>query len=183
MLIEISTKQILRIVLLFSWIIFVGLSIQAGAFLTNAVFVIVKPAVVDLLWQEVDLSDLRRHDPQYFFVIVLISGIVSLCKAGMFYLIIHFLLTKSVNMAQPFSRVTRGFVLGLCYLTFLIGLFSSMGARYAARYVAQGIKMPDIEQLNLGGADVWIFMAIILFVIAQIFRRGIEIQAENDLTI
>jgi hypothetical protein len=37
--------------------------------------------------------------------------------------------------------------------------------------------------LHLGGADVWLFMGVILYIIAQIFKRGIEIQAENELTV
>jgi len=43
--------------------------------------------------------------------------------------------------------------------------------------------MPDTQHLHLGGADVWLFMGVILFVIAQIFKRGIEIQRENELTV
>jgi hypothetical protein len=43
--------------------------------------------------------------------------------------------------------------------------------------------MPDTQFLRLGGADVWLFMAVVLFIIAQIFKRGIEIQSENELTI
>jgi hypothetical protein len=30
---------------------------------------------------------------------------------------------------------------------------------------------------------VWLFMSVTLFVIAQIFKRGIEIQTENELTV
>jgi hypothetical protein len=43
--------------------------------------------------------------------------------------------------------------------------------------------MPDIEHLRLGGADVWLFMGVTLFVIGHIFKRGIEIQSENELTV
>ncbi len=43
--------------------------------------------------------------------------------------------------------------------------------------------VPELNKLEIGGADVWIFMGIILFVIAQFFKRGLEIQSENDLTI
>lgn len=43
--------------------------------------------------------------------------------------------------------------------------------------------MPDIQSLNLDGSDVWLFMGLILLVIAQIFKKGIEIQTENELTI
>jgi len=45
------------------------------------------------------------------------------------------------------------------------------------------VKMPDTQHLRLGGADVWLFMSVTLFVIAQIFKRGIEIQTENELTV
>lgn len=47
----------------------------------------------------------------------------------------------------------------------------------------QEVKMPDVQTLNIGGADVWLFMGITLFIIAQIFKRGIEIQSENELTV
>ena len=43
--------------------------------------------------------------------------------------------------------------------------------------------MPGIQYLGLGGADVWLFMCVTLYVIAQIFKRGIEIQSENELTV
>ncbi len=47
----------------------------------------------------------------------------------------------------------------------------------------QGFEIADLQSLHIGGADVWLFMAVILFVIGQIVKRGIEIQNENDLTI
>jgi hypothetical protein len=35
----------------------------------------------------------------------------------------------------------------------------------------------------MGGSDVWIFMGITLLVIAHIFKKGIEIQEEHELTV
>jgi hypothetical protein len=43
--------------------------------------------------------------------------------------------------------------------------------------------MPDIEHLRVGGADVWIFMAVALFVVGQVFKKGTELQTENELTV
>ena len=65
----------------------------------------------------------------------------------------------------------------------MIGALSWWGSGYTAWLVKKGIKMPDIQHLRLDGADVWLFMGVTLFVIAQIFRRGIEIQTENELTV
>lgn len=62
-------------------------------------------------------------------------------------------------------------------------MFTWAGATYTDWLVKQGVKMPDTQHLRLGGADVWLFMSITLYVIAQIYKRGIEIQSENELTV
>jgi hypothetical protein len=43
--------------------------------------------------------------------------------------------------------------------------------------------MPDIHYLRIGGADVWLFMAVVLMVIGQVFKKGIALQTETDLTV
>ena len=86
-------------------------------------------------------------------------------------------------MAQPFSKEVGRFIFKVSYWALVIGLFCWWGIKYTAWFVKQGVKMPDIQSLRLGGADVWLFMGVTLFVIAQIFKRGIEIQSENELTV
>jgi hypothetical protein len=43
--------------------------------------------------------------------------------------------------------------------------------------------MPSIQNLKFDGADVWLFMGVTLLIVAKIFKRGIELQTENDLTV
>lgn len=180
---KISTIQILRVLYILSWIIFVGLSIVAGGFIVNAFFAIKDPTVVKYLWQQVDLSDLFKHDRGYFFVINLVMSIVAVMKALLFYCIIAMLHSKKLSLSQPFSGDVRRFIFKLSYLALFIGLFSEAGANCTAWLIEKGVKMPDIQYMHLGGADVWLFMSVTLFVIAQIFKRGIELQQENELTI
>jgi len=104
-------------------------------------------------------------------------------KACIFYLTIKILHDKKLDMSQPFSNEVRLFILKVSYLTFGIGMFTWCGVKYTEWVVNQGVKMPDTEHLRLGGPDVWLFMSVTLFVIAQIFKRGIEIQSENELTV
>jgi ABC-type multidrug transport system fused ATPase/permease subunit len=144
---------------------------------------VLNPADAKHLWQEVDLSGLYKHDPGHFFAESLLMSIVAVLRACIFYQIIKILHDKKLNMSQPFSREVGRFIFKLSYLTLLIGMFSLWGVRYAEWLVKQGVKMPDIQYLRLGGADVWLFMSVTLFVIAQIFKRGIEIQTENELTV
>ncbi|MFT3935112.1 MAG: DUF2975 domain-containing protein [Chitinophagaceae bacterium] len=179
----IDTKLVLKVLYILTWIIFVGICIEAGGFIANAVFALFNPAVVKHLYRQVDLSDLFQCDKGHFFAQTLLSGIVLVLKAVLFYQIIKILHDKKLSVSQPFNKEMRRFVFSLSFFSLFIGLFSFYGAKYAEWLTSNGVKMPDIQQLRLGGADVWMFMAVILFVIAQIFKRGIEIQTENDLTV
>jgi hypothetical protein len=178
-----KTRTILIILYVLSWIIFIGVCIEAGGFIFNTIFALANPAVVTHLWKQVDLSDLFKYDHGYFFVVTFIMSIVAVMKAWLFYLIIKILHDKKLNIAQPFSKEVRRFIFLLSYIALVIGLFSGYGVKYSEWLIQQGVKMPDTHYLRFGGADVWLFMAVILFVIAQIFKRGIEIQTENELTV
>jgi hypothetical protein len=183
MQINITTKQILNLLLVLAWVIFVGLSIEAGSFLTNIIFTLVNPGVVPRLWHQVDMPELFRYDRGYFIVVLLIFCIVSTVKAWLFYLIIRLLHNKNVNVAQSFSSVVQRFILQITFVSVLIGFFSIFGVRYIEWLSAQGVKMPNAIYLQISGGDVWLFMAVVLYVIAQVYKRGVEIQSDNDLTI
>lgn len=181
--IKITIKQTLNILLVIAWIIFIGLCIEAGGFIVNAIFAIANPDIVPRLYRQIDLSALFQYDHGQFFVVTLIISIVVVMKACLFYLIIRILHDKDLDMAQPFNKKVRRFIFSLSYVALLIGFFSLYGINYTGWLVKQGVSMPDTQYLRLGGGDVWLFMAIVLFIIAQIFKRGIEIQSENELTI
>jgi hypothetical protein len=151
--------------------------------MVNAVFAIVDPTVIPRLWREIDLSHLVQRDPGQFFVVTFLLSITSLAKAWLFYQVITILHNNDLDLSQPFSKKLRRFIFRLSYAALVIGLFSLYGIKYAEWLMTQGIKMPDTQHMGLGGADVWLFMAIVLYIIAHIFNRGIEIQSENDLTI
>jgi hypothetical protein len=182
--IKISAKQILKVLYVLSWIIFLGLCIEAGGFLFNSVFAMhVNPLAANNFWNGIDLSSLYTFDKGYFFVLTMIMFIVAFMKALMFYLIVKILHDKKLNMLQPFNKEVGRFIFNMSYLVLGIAIFSYWGAKHSEWFVKQGVTMPTLETLHLSGADVWLFMCVVFFVIAQIFKRGIEIQTENDLTI
>ncbi|MCW3119680.1 MAG: hypothetical protein JWM28_3762 [Chitinophagaceae bacterium] len=183
--IKITTNQILKVLQILSWIIFIGLCIEAGAIAVNTLITLfINPLGVENFWEGADyLSSLYKFDHGHFFVITLTMTIVAVLKAIMFYLIVKLFADKKLNISQPFSLELRHFILKLAYLALGIGLFSQFGFKYSAWLTKQSIKTADLQSLHIAGADVWLFMAVILFVIVQIVKRGIEIQNENDLTV
>ncbi|RYF97570.1 MAG: DUF2975 domain-containing protein [Chitinophagaceae bacterium] len=101
----------------------------------------------------------------------------------MFYLIIRLLQEDKLNMLRPFTKATVNFLLNVSYLSIAISFFLGWAVRWTESLVARGFTLPTIDKLNLAGSDVWSFMGVTMFVVAQVFKRGIEIQTENDLTI
>jgi hypothetical protein len=77
----------------------------------------------------------------------------------------------------------KQFISKLSYLALGIGLFSISGDKYSEFVSKQGLQAVNLQLLNLEGADVWLFMAVILFIISYVVKKGIDIQTENDLTI
>lgn len=178
--IRITTEQILKILNVISWIIFIGLCVEAGSYVFNAVFTVAfKPQAADYF----GLSSLYAYDTGYFLVLLLMMFIVATLKTLMFYLIVKIVHHKKLDFSQPFNKEIRRFILNVSYLAFGISMFTAWGVKHAEWLTGKGIEMPEIHNLHFDGADVWLFMSIILLVIAQIFKRGIEIQSENELTI
>jgi hypothetical protein len=181
---EISTKQILKILNVLSWIIFIGVCIEAGGSIFSAFYTLMINSInARTYWVGNDLSSLYTYGRVHFFAETLLISISSVMKACIFYLLIKNLDSKKISMSQPFSKEIGRLIFNISYLSLFIGFISLWGVKYKEWLVEQGVKMPDTQYLRLGGADVWLFMGVILFVLAQIFKRGIEIQSENDLTV
>tara|TARA_A100000171_G_scaffold36126_1_gene34789 strand:- start:1598 stop:2155 length:558 start_codon:yes stop_codon:yes gene_type:complete len=183
--IKITTHQILKVLQILSWIIFIGLCVEAGAIAVNTFITLaINPLGVEDFWEGADyLSSLYSFDQSHFAVITIIMTIVAVLKAIMFYLIVKLFTEKTLNMSQPFSLELRRFMLNLSYLALGIGLFSYYGFKFSVWLTEQGLTAANLQAMNIAGADVWLFMAVIFFVIVQVVKRGIEIQNENDLTI
>lgn len=183
--IKITNNQILKVLQILSWIIFIGLCIDAGALLVNTIITLfINPIGVENYWNGSDyLSSLYKFDTGHFITIIALIIIVALLKAIMFYFIIKLFDKKTLNFHQPFSLELRGFISKLSYLSLGIGFFSMFGSNYSEWLVKEGFIKADLQLLNFSGADVWLFMAVILFVIVHLVKKGIEIQTENELTI
>lgn len=183
--IRITTNQILKVLQILSWIIFIGLCIEAGGITVNTIITLfINPLGVENFWEGNEyLSSLYKFDKGHFIVITSVMIIVSVLKAIMFYLIVKVFSDKKLKISNPFSIELRRFIILQSFLALGIGLFSNAGDEYSVWLTKQGAKPADLQSLHIAGADVWLFMTVILFVIVQIVKRGIEIQQENDLTI
>lgn len=162
------------------WIIFIGLSIEAGGLVVNFIFSIVNPAFVSKLYQKLDLTEMYARSQWAFFSIYSFILVIAFLKVGLFYTLMK--LVSKIDLTKPFSDFAARKILDISYYTFSIGLIS-----YFARQSAKTLQHYGNITDNLGqfweDAQAFILMAAVVYVIAQIFKRGLYLQNENDLTV
>lgn len=178
---ETRTKQILKILNIAVWIIFIGLCIKTGSlFISFVLSLFNNPVAAENLHQGLDLSQLLKTDKLYYIFLMSLILFISALKAYLFYVIIK--ITTKINFVHPFSTDIAKMIMRIGYVAFEIGILIFITQNYCNLLITKGLNLSNIFEYVSGGAE-FLFMAGIVFVIAQIFKRGIEIQNENELTI
>jgi Protein of unknown function (DUF2975) len=175
-----NDKFVFTVVQIVAWIIFVGLCIEAGALIVNFVFSLIKPEFVRNLYQKLDLSEMHERSKWDFFRMYGFVLSISILKAILFYIVIR--LVSKIDLTKPFNNYVSKQITLMSYYTFSIGILS-----YIAKDSAENLLRQDfvIDRLNQfwGDSQAFILMAAVIYVIAIIFKKGVEIQNENDLTV
>lgn len=181
---KITSQQILKLIYALAWLVFIGLCIEFGGLLFNTIYALtIHAESTKQFWKSLNLFSLYQYDRIHFLSITVLMLIIAGFKAFLFYLIVKLVHDKKLNVTQPFNKDVCQFIFNFMYLTIGIAIFSSWGKNYTNWLLAKNIAMPSLEALQFNGADIWLFMGIVLLVIAQIFKRGLELQEENELTV
>ncbi|WP_157207849.1 DUF2975 domain-containing protein [Mariniflexile maritimum] len=163
-----------------AWLIFIGLSIEAGGLVVNFFFSLFKPEFVQNLYQKLDLSEMYKYSKMAFLGIYSFILLISILKAVLFYIVIR--LMHKMDLTKPFNTFVSNQILQISYYTISIGLLS-----YVAKQVAKSLMYYgfDTNNLNQFWADsqAFIVMGAVIYIIATIFKKGVDIQNENDLTV
>lgn len=163
-----------------AWLIFVGLSIEAGGVIVNFFFSLYNPGFVQNLYQKLDLTDMYRDSKMAFFGVYSFILILSILKALLFYLVIR--LMHKMDLSKPFSSFVSKQILQISYYTLSIGFLS-----YIARQVVRNLRhhgfVPDNLDQFWADSQAFILMGAVIYIMATIFKKGVELQNENDLTV
>lgn len=162
------------------WVIFIGLCIQTGTLLFNYIYSLFRPVATHDLYSGLDLSDLYNKSTTLYGVLFHLFIVSSALKAVLFYLVIKML--GKLNFVKPFSEDVSEFISRITFLAFTIGGIGIITHQLIKKLIARGYDIATAYDLS----DDWgayLMMAAILYVIALIFRKGIELQNESELTV
>lgn len=175
-----ETKFTWNLIKLFCWLIFAGLSVQTGALLFNYIYSIFKPIAAENLYLGLNLSSIYNQSFYlYSCLFSLIIGI-SFMKAYTFYLVLS--LFKILNLQKPFSIEVSNIISKISYLGFGVGLSGYIATKYTLQLSKKGYFVDEVSNF-WNDSFAYLMLSAILFVISLIFKKGIELQNEIDLTV
>lgn len=163
-----------------AWLIFVGLSIEAGGLIVNFFFSLYRPEFVQNLYQKLDLTEMYNESRLVFFGVYSFILTISILKACLFYTVIR--LMHTMDLSKPFSTFVARQFSQISYYTLSIGLLSYIARELVKNLMHYGFVTDNLNQF-WADSQAFILMGAVIYIIATIFKKGIDIQNENDLTI
>ncbi|QIA08140.1 DUF2975 domain-containing protein [Draconibacterium halophilum] len=146
-----------------------GIVFMSLAFLAQG-----KP-LTDLFFMQ-DWFNLLETNPEYYTLIIVLVISRSLLNISIWIMVLRLL--KRIQLSNPFTKEVIERLERISYLLFSIWILSISAGGFFAWL---GEKAGELNDSWDHGP--YLFMAGLVFIISQIFKRGVELQSENDLTV
>ena len=170
-----KTEKLLRAMNIIAWIVFIGLLIKTGTIIVNYFISMNNEAAAENLFGGINLSDYKNFSfVQYTFIV---AYKISLFAIEAYIALLLTKLLSGLNLKNPFNNTVQQLTQKISYCIFYLWIIAIIHNAHV-QYLGKKHDFP----MDLFSSD-FIFLAGIIFIFAQIMKRGIEIQTENELTI
>lgn len=160
-----------------TYIAFFGLCIKAGAILYSYIIsATLNPVGAKNLYNGMNLYDLSQYSFWHYTASVSFVAAVTILQAYVAYLLIKVLST--IRLVSPFTIEVAKRLERISYYIFWAWI---MAVLHNAHLKWLNKRFPGIEDHEI--SSEFLFVAGVVFIIAQIFKKGVELQSENELTV
>ncbi|WP_400193957.1 DUF2975 domain-containing protein [Hymenobacter sp. B81] len=174
---ETRSQTILTTMQVVFWVIFIGLCIKTGALAVSLlVSLFVNADAARDLYMGLDLHALQTASRRHYLGVGSLLLYLWGAKAYMAYLVTA--IFAKLNFEQPFSPAVGGLIAQISHAALGAGIVALLAEGYSDWLLKRGLDAPG----GWAGGE-FLFLAGILFVVAQVFQKGIDLQSEHELTI
>lgn len=170
-----KTKRILKIMHIIAWIAFIGFSIKAGGIVISYFVSLVNEGAAKDLYKGMNLIAYKQYSLTQYTIIVGYRLLQFSTQAYMAFLVIKLL--SNLNIQRPFNANALKLMQIISYC--LLWLWAIV--------VIHNIHVGILETSTGISAELlsseFVYIAGIVYVFSLLFKRGLELQSENDLTI
>lgn len=172
-----KTQQVLNILKVASWVIFFGLCIKPGAMLISTfVSLFINPLGARDLYLGLDLHEIYEFNKFHYAVLIGLMVTIELTKAYLFFWVVKTI--SKLNATLPFSLDMYNMISKMSKISLQIAITAIITSIYSQYLYYKMLHFKPIDT-----ETEYLYLAGILYVIALIFKKGIELQSENELTI
>lgn len=167
----------LVIVQVFTWIAFIGLCIETGAIaFTVLMSVTFNSLAANDLYLGFNLATLLEHSLWLYLVATSFKLAVLVLKVALLWQAI--LLFKVFKLEQPFSLAVSEMIVKISHTALSAGILAMVADGFY-----QWLHHRDLAERLQWGSGEFLMLAGILFIVAQVFKKGVELQQDNELTV
>lgn len=172
-----SSQTVLKIVHVLFWVAFTGLCIKTGAILVSfLVSIFVSPGGAKDLYMGLSLASLYEFHILYYIFIVSSLILLTGLKAYIAYLVLR--IFQRFQLTRPFTPGLTELFLKISHISLGSG-FLAIIASACSKWIS---KKGVLISIDWGGPEI-LFFAGVIYLLAQVFKKGTDLQLENDLTV
>lgn len=176
-----NSGRILSIMKFLFWFIFIGLCVQTGALIfTMLLSLFGNVETASDLYLGLNLTSLYEFSIGHFIILLTFVIALSALKAYIAYLVVQ-IFTK-IDFESPFNTNTSERLSKISHVALSTGVLALIANAYNL-YLFKRSIIDSSAQPYVEGSREFLFLAGIIFIIAQIFKKGVALQNENELTI
>jgi len=171
------TSFILKAMNVIFWVIFIGLCIKTGSILYSYfVSMAINPIAAQNLYMGLNLSGLQAYGIEHYSIIVIMLIVLTGLKAYIGYWVVK--ISMEMKMEKPFSEGVSRIISIISQIALITGILAIIAEAYSKWLMKQNLDIP----IDWAYGEI-LFFAGVIFILAQVFKKGIELQSENDLTV
>ncbi len=182
-----QTEKILTILRVIAWIGYVGWLLIFGAVVIMSFFGLLsssaeftKLPVMNIDNLEITFQTMKEKYPNHFIVYVGLMIIETFLVLKIWEISKNIL--SNMNVQSPFSQEMARKIEKIAWLIFVCWLIEMAGNLYNKYFLITTNGGNELE-FKLSTGFSYLYMAGIIYLISQIFKRGVELQEENELTV
>ncbi|HLY68135.1 MAG TPA: DUF2975 domain-containing protein [Puia sp.] len=172
---KLNTKTLLVAMNILAWVVFVGFLVIAGSIATSYIVSISHQQASKDLYKGLDLSAYRQYSFMQYSFVVWYKVILYVAQAYTAFLMTSLL--SAINIARPFNADVVKLMQKIAYAILCLWLVAVVHNIH----IAVLEKTAGIAANYVSGDSI--FLAAIVYILAQLFKIGAAIQSENELTV
>ena len=171
------SRNVLSVMNVLFWIAFIGLCIKTGALIFSFILsLILYPKAASNLYLGLNLRELFTYSQLLYIAVGTLLIVITAQKATIAYYAVQCF--RRFNPDRPFDYGVSDIFTKISHIALVTGVLAIIAHHFSKWIAKKGVVIP----IDWGGNEI-LFFAGVIYLLALTFKKGAELQQEQDLTV